>query len=412
MQLTEGQGKAIEMVKSVAGKQFRRPQILVLRGYAGTGKTTLLKMLQEEVGDIIVLAPTGKAALRVQEATGLPSQTMHLYLYNHRYDQDRDEFIRNKKNADEIQTCASRLVVVDEASMVDESIWDDLFEGCSMIGHNILLVGDPFQLPPVAQGKNYFSTMDSAFMADQRVDLTEILRQALDNPIIRSSMHLRKGDTFSGLREIPRVLADDCFGKAVETYKSGGIAICHKNETRNTTNRIVRKLMGLPPKQLVTGEPLLVTRNNYDLNVYNGQGIRFEGWAEDPMIRNFYDKFNSAKVETRVGLGMFSVSVPCDVTLSVEEILGTLDPKHHGAVAYYMGKLYKGSSHMNANLGYVATCHKFQGSQASDVFVMLEPSVKMNTREGQRWIYTAITRSTDKVSVCFVGDLFDRVGEQ
>ena len=418
MELTTEQSAALKTIRKVVTTTQSRSQIMVLRGYAGTGKTTMLKVVRDAVGDIVVLAPTGKAASRVSEATGIPAQTIHRWLYNHRYDEVSDSFERSLKPPAELEKSASMLIVIDEASMLDADIWEDIFTAAMSIGNHILLVGDPFQLPPVSKSeRGYFSVLDDEFSADYTMDLTEIRRQALDNPIIRSSMLLRQGDSFGGLLDLPNIKVADLTDKARSVYQNGGITICHRNGTRNEINRRVRASLGYPANLLVEGEPLLVLRNNEALEVFNGQTVQFNGELGPRRNLIYLDRFNdNEKVSVHYGQVDVDVPVKTKVYLCYDQVLATVDQKFHSSIAFHaqkdMGLNRKGAqvtdkAFLQAAVGYVATCHKFQGSQAGEVLVVVEPSIGINTHDGRRWLYTAITRSSDKVWLCNVRGEFN-----
>jgi exodeoxyribonuclease-5 len=419
MELTTEQSAALSTIRSVVGSKQSRSQIMVLRGYAGTGKTTMLKVVRDAVGEVVVLAPTGKAANRVTEATGIPAQTIHRWLYNHKYDESSDRFDRSLKPAAEIQRASSSLVIIDEASMIDADIWEDIVSAIMMVGHHVLLVGDPFQLPPVAKTETgYFSVLDDDFQSDYVMNLTEIRRQALDNPIIRSSMLLRQGDSYGGLRDLPTVSLEFLAEKAKQVYESGGISICHRNGTRNEINRRIRSLYGHPEKTLVEGEPLLVLRNNEDLEVFNGQSIQYNGELGPRRNLIYNDRFNdNAQVSVYYGQVDLDIESSKKIYICYDQVLATVDQKFHSSIAYHtqkeLGLIRKNQSpnnkaYLQAALGYVATCHKFQGSQAPEVLVVVEPSIGVNSHEGRRWLYTAVTRSSDKVWLCHAKSEFNQ----
>src|SRR6478736_3478176 len=156
------------------------PQIFRLFGYAGTGKTTLAKQVAADTeGEVAFGAFTGKAAL-VMRARGCPeASTIHAMIYRSREsDEGGPLFVLNRSSV----AAKAALIVVDECSMVDAELGRDL----ASFGRPVLVLGDPAQLPPVKGG--------GFFTADPPdVLLTEVHRQARDNPIIRLSMAVREG---------------------------------------------------------------------------------------------------------------------------------------------------------------------------------------------------------------------------
>jgi exodeoxyribonuclease-5 len=268
---------------------------------------------------------------------------------------------------------------------------------------NIVCLGDPFQLPPVAEkGESYFSIVDPTFICTERVELTEIVRQALDNPIIRSSMLMREGDMMEALIELDMVIPKNMNERAVQVYKNGGAVICHMNATRNALNADVRKALGKGP-ELEVGEPLLITKNNYNTDLFNGEIVNFGGWMDGPDKERYLDKFgNNGWYDVHIGQVQLDKGRG-NPTLCVEEVFGKLDNSLTGSVAYNAGRRYGKGMHQHANLGYTLTCHKSQGSEWPEVFVVVEPTINLNTKMGARWMYTAITRTKEKLSVCMTG---------
>jgi exodeoxyribonuclease-5 len=403
IQLTDGQKKAYESIHRCMGNWHGKPRVHVITGFAGTGKTTLLRAFEQELPEHpVVLTPTGKAALRVFEATGIQASTIHRYIYKH-VPTDRGEFIRTQKPADEIDVSPCGVVFVDEASMVSLELWEHLFEACVLTQQNIVCLGDPFQLPPVAErGAEYFSIVDPVFVCTERVELTEIVRQALDNPIIRASMCMRQGDMMEAFLELDMVNPDKMVSKAVDVYKRNGAVICHMNATRNILNNDIRKILG-KGDELEVGEPLLITKNNYNTELFNGEIVNFGGWMQTPDKERYLDKFGeNGWYDVRIGTAKLDKGIG-NPTLCVEEIFGKLDSSLAGSVAYNAGRQYGKGMHQHANLGYALTCHKSQGSEWPEVFVVVEPTINLNTKMGARWMYTAITRTKETLSVCMKG---------
>ena len=168
-------------LKAVADWMKRgEPQIFRLFGYAGAGKTTLARQLAEDAeGEVAFAAFTGKAALVLRSKGCKGARTIHSLIYRPR-DAETEEptFVLNEDSA----AAKASLVIIDECSMVDEALGRDLLS----FGKPVLVLGDPAQLPPV-RGGGFFTETEPDVM------LTEVHRQAADNPIIRMSMTVREG---------------------------------------------------------------------------------------------------------------------------------------------------------------------------------------------------------------------------
>lgn len=410
MILTDGQNKALAMAKRIAPEAKGRPAIGILAGYAGVGKTSMLKVINDELGQIQIVTPTGKAALRVTEATGLAAMTIHRWLYKPHPDPFTGGVSFSLKKPEEVGVPASRLLVIDEASMVGLEVWEDLFSMCKTVGCNILAVGDPFQLPPVEAGnKTGFSLLANEFKFDERVELTEVLRQALESPIIRASMEVRTGDALKAIMELPlasRITDPDFLATANMVLNDKGVIIAHQNKTRHLINNLVRESRG--NFELVAGEPLLVLKNNYDLDLYNGEVVEFQGWEWlDPRQYDIYDAWKEEKGKSHFGRARADNQI---VVLSTEGIKGRLDKLNMGAVEK-VGKYScgKATPFLHCNYGYCLTCHKSQGSEFGSVLVVLENTININTKEGRRWFYTSLTRAKEKIYLSWRPDLDDFV---
>src|SRR5262247_3344799 len=162
-----------------------RASIFRLFGYAGTGKTTLAKHIAEGVdGKVLFAAFTGKAACVMRSKGCHGASTIHSLIYKAR---ERGEETPTFELWDEAPASKARLIVIDECSMVDAELAHDLMS----FGVPLLVLGDPAQLPPI-QGGGFFTDAKPDAM------LTEVHRQARDNPIVRLSMDIRAGHALAG----------------------------------------------------------------------------------------------------------------------------------------------------------------------------------------------------------------------
>jgi len=387
--------------KMLATKTGGRNSIMILSGFAGTGKTVSLNFIAKELGHIVILAPTGRAALRVNTATGLDASTIHRWLYKPIENPNTGEMDFIRKDMSEITKPESGLLVIDEASMIDNYIWEDLNEVTREMGCDVLLVGDPFQLPPVRDSS--WSVFGSEFEFDYRVQLTEIMRQALDNPIIKASMMVRKGDWVEAIGMLPSVQDDELVSKAVSVVDKGGVVICFSNKTRHLLNAKIRAAKGVTG-ELQPGESLLIRKNNYQVGIFNGELVKFEGWKYQTEAEyNVYDPWKKLEIPTRFGRTSL---LNTDCIMAHSQLEGKMDefsltPLEKRSKLYVRTK----DPFIHANYGYALTCHSAQGSEFDEVLVVLEDSLSFKKIESLRWLYTALTRSKKHVSISYKPDL-------
>lgn len=387
-----------------------------ITGYAGTGKTTLIRELNDSYPGIQVLCPTGKAALRVREATGLFASTIHRFLYDPREDPQNGRVrFEVKKEWDSCLTAMEgKLVLIDEASMIDKQVWADLVLVAGRVGFHLLVMGDLFQLPPVSKGDNEgFSTLKLPMKFS--VNLTEVHRQALGSPIIRASMMLRSGaPEYEAMETLEPLGQHDLIAEMVAARARGGEAICFTNARRHSLNARMREALGLPPDMLQAGEPILVTQNSYQLNCWNGEVLDFEGWQTEPSDRterSVVDRFTKAAMMMRFGIGRVADQ---DAVMSPEQFTGQSELKHlnvnairRAARSWYCDLKHEDIPvpYLDCNYGYALTCHKAQGSEWPEVIVVIEDKLTaLRGIEKKRWLYTAITRAKESVRYCYVED--------
>ncbi len=427
MNFTKDQERALAMIDGLR-EWSGHPKIGVLAGYAGTGKSTLIGEVPNVLdGCPVIVCPTGKAALRVREATGLKAQTIHSWMYSPKEDFNTGEVTYTRKEIELIDPGEIGLLVIDEASMVGQDLWDDIYDTCLLMKMNVLIVGDPGQLPPVTKeddDETFFSLLSAEFRSDQKVMMTEVVRQAQDNPIIRASMLVRDGQLFDAINQLPRISPKEILTYAKELRDNGAI-ICHRNNTRLRLNLMAREAFGLPPDRIVPGEPLLVLQNMPRLYRFNGEIVKFENWIEEPRGQHVVnDWFKKQKPSTAFGwaqLEHVQGDPYAQCLLGVEQVFGrfshvSLKPLAKAA-RVVMGVNREipdnadelpekevneivGPPYLHCNFGYVLTCHKAQGSEFDRCLVLLEPSIRFNTDFGKRWLYTSLTRARTTTTVC------------
>lgn len=406
----------------------------LLTGYAGTGKSTILPFIVEATGlepyQIGFMSPTGKASkvmtrkFKDQGMAGAYATTIHKAIYNPRplkafeieqelfakqneykiacetgnptvirqlahdikkieenlsraYDQDTPKFQLNSGSSIGDK---AHLLIVDESSMVDDVMGDDL----RSFGIPILAIGDPGQLPPIGGKPGFFRRRPDA-------SLTEIHRQALDNPIIWASKLIRDG------HQVPmgvhgdgqlRVIDRDDDDVTYDLEKDVQI-IVGRHEKRWQITRKLRKLSGLHGQGPAEGEMMIINRNSRKYSdLVNGSMVMMTGDVG----------------ELKSGSTTFTANVVDedgkDYTLRC--LQATLEE-------HYMGKFNASAPKRDVfrakqderthelDFGYAITCHKSQGSQWDECVVHDESNVFRG--DADKWLYTAVTRAAKKLTL-------------
>lgn len=436
MRLNAEQDAAVEMAVAAFKRSGAESAAYVLSGPAGTGKTTTLKAIIAALERrVVLLTPTGRAALRARQASGFEASTIHRWLYTPVESEKTDTVQFVRKADDQIQAGLDEvggssginpLLVIDEASMINREVWTDLSTTARRFGLNMLLVGDGFQLPPVERDRKVepFSVFGEAFPTAARVDLTEVFRQALDSPILRAATELRLSSwgAAQGIfhAHLPAVESVGAAAIELRQQRADAVVITYTNATRLGLNRTIRVGCGIPddpePGVGERAEPLLVRRNSYDLGVMNGEIIELESWKSPEFTAiSRYDSSKSAAFRA-AEIRDCRRHVPCLVVpawitggeaFEKDLIQRALLLARRGIRQLKPGKTTDGEwivapgdySFLRVHLGYAVTCHAAQGSEWASVIVVIENALRMMTeRDRLRWLYTAITRGKTSVS--------------
>ena len=359
---------------------------LTLGGYAGTGKTTLMAMLRQILHTnrpemkVAFAAYTGKASLvlkkRLREAKILQSKdtvsTLHSLMYRRKERKDGGVYWEKR---DEIKC---DLLIIDEASMVNEDIWQDALS----FGKPILAVGDHGQLPPINSNFN--------LMAEPELRLDKIWRQAADSPIIKLATLARTtgiipiGDYSYTVRKLSRANNEtgDVIEEILHSHDNDTMVLCGYNNTRLRLNSHVRQLKGYENPQPQRNDVVVCLRNNHDSGLVNGQLGIIEAITPadndlDKLWWYMVADFDGQRFEGYVPREQFNT--PTTMSRSPKrdkgEITGLFD------------------------FGYGLTVHKAQGSQAKRVLVFEERFSQMSDEDWRRWLYTAITRAEEELYI-------------
>lgn len=339
-------------------------QVFYLAGYAGTGKSTLAKSLAVDVkGRVLFGAFTGKAALVMQTKGCSGAQTVHSMIYRLEEEYHGDPtFTLNPDSA----VKSAKLVIIDECSMINEALGRDLLS----FGTKVLVLGDPAQLPPV-KGEGFFTARQPDVM------LTEVHRQAADNPIIRMSMDIREGrglqhGAYGDSRVITREQLDQ------EDVLAADQVLVGLNRTRHLYNRRIRDLRGYTGEMPGEGERLVCLRNRREKGLLNG-GI----WSVDQLVSEDHRAIKIRVQPEDAG----AVKKPVEVEVHRAFF--------HGTEHELSFDERRGLDEMT--FGYALTTHKAQGSQWDRVMVFDES--KSFREKRKEWLYTAVTRAAEVITI-------------
>lgn len=378
MILTNGQEQAI---KTCIERYKNKESYTVIAGYAGVGKSTSVQYIIEALGlhenEVVYATLTGKAALVLRNKGCQNAITLHKLLYIPKKIPETDdvEFIPR-----DFLEGHPKLIVVDEASMVSQEIFDLL------LSHrvHVIFLGDQFQLPAISESAN--------ILDNPHVVLTEITRQALDSPIIRLSMDIRSGKplVYGGPKEA-RIMP---MSKVSDGLLLGAdICLCGRNYTRHQINKKIRQIRwGDKFKDSpINGDKLICLKNYWQITDISD---------ETPLVNGMIGTIS------RISTTNTNLLKP-KLTALFENETGEIFDKSKINIDYKMltqheptvnNDNWKEFNRVQKPLLFdyadCITVHKSQGSQWDKVLVFSEV---MGDRESYyRWLYTSVTRAVDK----------------
>lgn len=348
-------------------KNPRGQQVFRIMGFAGTGKTTLLLAIAAMFENPMFAAFTGKAALVMRSKGCEDASTIHSLIYTPV--EDDEGYIQFVLNHDSALNFAD-VLIVDEVSMVGEELGRDLLS----FGRPILVVGDPGQLPPITSAGFFTHGPDCT----PDVMLTEVHRQAADNPIIAMATLVRSGGRLNlGNYGDSRVISSAVLKDETKTVLDADQLIVGRNSTRHAWNKRVRKLHGYNPDRPVKNEKLICLKNSSRKGLLNGSMWNVEKVAKKGESFNLW--VNPIDMPPRKKAT--AVRVRREFFAGEEAQLEAEDKKYHDEFAY----------------GHAITCHKSQGSQWDRIVVKDESGVFRD--DASRWLYTAITRAAISLTI-------------
>lgn len=350
-------------------------QIFRLFGYAGSGKTTLARHIAEGVdGNVLFAAFTGKAAqvLRTRGATG--ASTIHSLIYRPR----GEERVENEETGKtsiaptfslnrQSPVAKAKLIIIDECSMVDESLGRDLLS----FGTPVLVLGDPGQLPPISGG-GFFTEHEPDIL------LEEVHRQARDNPIVDLAQMVREGREImhGDYGETAKIISKH--DVTSELVLDADQVLVGTNRTRRRYNRRLRELKGFDGMLPAAGDKLVCLRNDTAKGLLNGSlwqvvsAPRTTKPAISLLVRSEDDGIERTNAKVKL--------LKCVFEEPETEIPWQTKRRHD-----------------DFDYGYALTVHKAQGSQWDEIVLFDESFAFREHRT--RWLYTAITRAAERLTI-------------
>lgn len=418
-------------------------RVFILKGYAGTGKTSLIAALVKALNHLqqksVLLAPTGRAAKVLSSFAANPAYTIHKKIYRQKALTDYRFELADNLHSD-------TLFIVDEASMISNLgndsdfgtgfLLDDLVryvyrgKGCFM-----LVMGDVAQLPPVMQNSSPAlekAKLEAYGLRATEFTLTQVVRQAMESGILYNATLLRKaledGLTsamprlkLSGFKDFISLNGMELVDEVRRSYDGVGvedtIVITRSNKMANLYNKGIRGSVMMQEDEISNGDLLMVTRNNYFWNkpypeidfIANGDILRVT------RVRKYSEMYGFRFVDLTLESVDFHWEIDARIWL---ESLYSESPTHANELSQRIFeavsedfqsivnkreryKLMLENEYLNAlqvKFAYAVTCHKAQGGQWQKVFV------DMNRRNDDavdesyyRWLYTALTRASDQI---------------
>ena len=430
-------------------------EVFVIRGYAGTGKTSLIaslvKTLKDKKAKTVLMAPTGRAAKVLSGYSNHPAMTIHKKIYRQKKVKDGFAEFSLDRNMHR-----DTLFIVDEASMISNQSLDLAIFGSGRLlddlvayvysgaGCKLILIGDIAQLPPV--GLDTSEALDPKLMAGygfpvRRGELTEVVRQALSSGILANATLIREklqrnepgfpGLKVDSMQDVIRISGENLVESIEMSYDNPGmdetIIVCRSNKQANRYNQGIRNSILWKEEELSVGDQLMIVKNNYfwlkdeeevDF-IANGEvavinkitayqelyGLRF---ADVNLSLIDYKNLDfDAKIildSIKVESASLSRDVMKDFFFQVMADYQHIKGKRRRTDAVRENPFFNA---LQVKFAYAVTCHKAQGGQWKHVYVdqgyVTEDRMD---RDYYRWLYTAMTRATEKLFLVNFKDEF------
>jgi len=434
--------------------------IFLLKGYAGTGKTTTISAMVQALEELkirtILLAPTGRAAKVLSMYTHQIAYTIHKQIYRQKSSKDGFGNFMLDKNM-----YSNTFFVIDEASMIanqsiDKSVFgtgqllNDLLEYVYNGKHcKIILIGDTAQLPPV--GNPVGPALDKSYFEGLRytvteIELTEVVRQTENSGILYNATLIRniiaaksieypkfKLDGFSDMQRLGGADLIEELNSAYEKYGlNQTIVICRSNKRANLYNAGIRSQILWREEQLAVGDYLMIVKNNY-FWLHDFEAVDFIAngdIAKVTRIFRYHDKYDyhfvdvslefidyeNIEIDARILLDTLTLETASlksednkKMFYTILEDYAEIKPKEQQYLKVRSNKFFNA---LQVKYAYAVTCHKAQGGQWKAVFIDQGYFTdEMLNIDYLRWLYTALTRSTEKVYLVNFNDPFFEDGK-
>lgn len=433
--------------------------LFLLKGYAGTGKTTIISALVKQLGETkmkaVLLAPTGRAAKVISNYSNKEAFTIHKKIYFPKAQKGGGVTFTLQPNKHR-----NTLFIVDEASMISDNASDSkLFENGSLLddlmqyvysgfGCKLILIGDTAQLPPVKMELS--PALDEKTLTNYygkeviSIELDEVVRQKLESGILKNATLLREAldsgfyESFKfDLKNVTDIIKPedgyellDAINDAYSILgKEDTVIILRSNKRANLFNENIRSRILFQESELATGDYLMVVKNNYFwVKPTSEAGFIANGDIIEILeIHGFKDLYDFRFAEVTIRMVDYPKMKPFETVL----ILDTIKSESPSLSYEESNKLYqevmkdyegekskykkflsvKANKYFNAlqvKFSYAITCHKSQGGQWNTVFVEQPYLPNGIDKEYLRWLYTAVTRAKDKLYLIgFKDDFFE-----
>ena len=429
--------------------------VFLIKGYAGTGKSSAIGAVVQSLGQLgwspVLLAPTGRAAKVLANYAKRPAYTIHKMIYQFRRSAGGGSSFAVKANR-----AQKAVFLVDEASMISGqsrgtlNLLDDLVEFvASGYRCKLVLIGDTAQLPPV--GTSLSPALDPEqlnrryFYRVMGAELKNVMRQGESSGILWNATAVREKirleavtypkfslDNFPDIYRINGHELEEALNDAYDSYSTEEtVVICRSNKRANLFNQQIRARIRWQEDQLSAGDYLMVVKNNYHWLdpkskagfIANGDILEVQRLGNQQEMYGFrfveatlrlVDYPNEPEIEANLLLDTLTVETPALTSADQERLYhSVLEDYAHLPTARERVVKVKSDPFFNAlqvKFAYAVTCHKAQGGQWKAVFVDQGYLTReMLDTDYLRWLYTAISRATEKLYlVNFAPDFFSR----